>query len=664
MELRVGLGVDEYRAFHSPLFASTETNTSASLGASDGKDVTPAPSPLSSSARANRDRDKMQRVHVQNVQNDGLDWQDARLNRNVPGASSSFGSPFASSEPQVHHPHKRSGLNGREASGMADGNADGNTTEMNLNGRDHRVRGRIKLSTDQLEAKTSMATAVLPPSQVLPPTPPSPPFRDDGDRLRDARDELVAQSITSHRPDDHWFASSSVADESQTPTPPTSIDGHGHVGSPNATIASVLGGEESNDFVHQMNESEMNGRRVEKNEELSSNTSHIHSTRNQKPQPKVQTDDLFYVAPPSHPHVHDTSTKMHAPMSPPQSPPQLQSVPSISSISSHSQTDVKKRSKSRSKSRTRADTGGSRPGTASSAISTGSNNNYVPPSSASSSDGLGSGRSPSALSALRPFASTPSPSSPSSPGPRKLTKHRAPKNIQPVDTGFDFDARLNGSEYGNGYDAGPKTPRPAQGNELLVDEDPFAKDTISTPVTPPAPPFASSQYAYGGSPVSSVPSSPAAADDYFTSRARRRGEKLDAKLREAALKTPVPTQNGLHGYDALHPSSNGHVQEPAEEQPQEPEEPAEPTFYPIQKHLMEASLLEALLPYLTMRDWNALTASNDAMRRAVEHKRELRELVLERFLGTVGYERWRWPTKEHIMLTFRVSCLSHFICRL
>ena len=53
-----------------------------------------------------------------------------------------------------------------------------------------------------------------------------------------------------------------------------------------------------------------------------------------------------------------------------------------------------------------------------------------------------------------------------------------------------------------------------------------------------------------------------------------------------------------------------------------------------------------------------LTAVNDATRRSIEHKRELRETVLEHWLGnSAGYERWRWENKEVVQLTFRVRVL-------
>lgn len=91
---------------------------------------------------------------------------------------------------------------------------------------------------------------------------------------------------------------------------------------------------------------------------------------------------------------------------------------------------------------------------------------------------------------------------------------------------------------------------------------------------------------------------------------------------------------------------------------EEEEEEKEPTFYPLASHLQHPTLLAALLQFLSFRDWCMLTAVNDAARRSVEHKRELRETVLEYWLGSsVGYERWRWENKEVVQLTFRVRVL-------
>lgn len=202
--------------------------------------------------------------------------------------------------------------------------------------------------------------------------------------------------------------------------------------------------------------------------------------------------------------------------------------------------------------------------------------------------------------------------------------------------------------------------QPEQDGVSLVDADPFAKgEIVRTPasemssMTPPAPPFANA------SGRGSRPSSPAG--DYFSSLSRRRGDRPDEKPRDAAqanlharsdgTETPRPLTSGDSEVVSTNNANAEH--DLVESQP----EPVEPTFFPLERYLMNPDLLRALLPHIVFRDWSALMAINDALRRAIEHRRELREVVLEYFLRTAGYMSWQWSTKEHIMLTFRVCCL-------
>ena len=91
----------------------------------------------------------------------------------------------------------------------------------------------------------------------------------------------------------------------------------------------------------------------------------------------------------------------------------------------------------------------------------------------------------------------------------------------------------------------------------------------------------------------------------------------------------------------------------ATEQDQEPEEE---TFYPIEMHLSYTVLLTGILPYLQFPDILALSSSSKSIRNMLEDRRELREEVLERFLGTVGYTRWDFgKKKEPLALTLRVN---------
>lgn len=209
----------------------------------------------------------------------------------------------------------------------------------------------------------------------------------------------------------------------------------------------------------------------------------------------------------------------------------------------------------------------------------------------------------------------------------------------------------------------------ATGAEMPHGVDPFAKDQIG--------------HAQGVNTIPPQSIGRSSVDDYITARARRRGERLEKRSYE--VNEVYDTISDRRRKDAESAQSEFEQelkpeqlreQEPSSDiEPEpEPEPEREPTFYPLERHLTSAALLTSLLPFLTFRDWCMLTEVNDAMRRAIEHKRELRETVLEHFLGIVGYVKWRWARKESILLTFRVNNLlllitvsdlkDHIACRI
>jgi hypothetical protein len=107
-------------------------------------------------------------------------------------------------------------------------------------------------------------------------------------------------------------------------------------------------------------------------------------------------------------------------------------------------------------------------------------------------------------------------------------------------------------------------------------------------------------------------------------------------------------------------SSRSHrIREPQPEpEPElEPEPEIDPNIvYPIERHLENPDLLACLLDYIQFSELLALSSSSKTIRNMLEDKRELREEVLERFLGTVGYMRWDFGKKrEPLVLTLRVS---------
>jgi hypothetical protein len=134
-----------------------------------------------------------------------------------------------------------------------------------------------------------------------------------------------------------------------------------------------------------------------------------------------------------------------------------------------------------------------------------------------------------------------------------------------------------------------------------------------------------------------------------------------------ALNSPPPINLGINERNTSPVSRNSqdHVSQ-ARRARHIPEPEPEPEFdlvYPIKEHLIIPELLASLLSFMPFSDLLALTSVSKAVRNLLEDKRELREEVLERYLGTVGYMRWDFGKKrEPLVLTLRV-CAFLFIGR-
>ena len=201
----------------------------------------------------------------------------------------------------------------------------------------------------------------------------------------------------------------------------------------------------------------------------------------------------------------------------------------------------------------------------------------------------------------------------------------------------------------NGVSSGsqhrPEPPVPAKSHSKLsppphtpAGEPPILQASVnrdSSEALPKTPPKRHSQLGAVGSPtreeksLPEPPRSPPSPEEYAQARSRRRGKGLE-KARPEGIENVVP------------------VQDPS------PEEPKEPTFYPIEKHLAIPALFGQLLRYLSFGDWLALSHANKPIRALLYTERELGELVLERFLRTVGYARWTFPEPEPLVLTASV----------
>lgn len=71
--------------------------------------------------------------------------------------------------------------------------------------------------------------------------------------------------------------------------------------------------------------------------------------------------------------------------------------------------------------------------------------------------------------------------------------------------------------------------------------------------------------------------------------------------------------------------------------------------YPLELHLLHPQLLRALLQYLSFYDWCILQGVSKSLRSQLNHVKELREEVLERYLSTIGYARWIWENEPLVI---------------
>jgi hypothetical protein len=79
------------------------------------------------------------------------------------------------------------------------------------------------------------------------------------------------------------------------------------------------------------------------------------------------------------------------------------------------------------------------------------------------------------------------------------------------------------------------------------------------------------------------------------------------------------------------------------------------TEFSLTGFLSDAGLLYNILGYLSFYDWVTLFSLSKQIRTQLEEDRDLREEVLERYLETIGYERWGWDEEEALSLTLRVG---------
>ncbi|EMD36597.1 hypothetical protein CERSUDRAFT_84779 [Gelatoporia subvermispora B] len=124
------------------------------------------------------------------------------------------------------------------------------------------------------------------------------------------------------------------------------------------------------------------------------------------------------------------------------------------------------------------------------------------------------------------------------------------------------------------------------------------------------------------------PPTPISPEEYVCARSQRRSARPEKTAR------PV----------AMEPESLGSESEEVQVE-------KEPTWYPLARHMTDPELLAGLLPYLSFYDWSSVSAVSKEIRRKLSGDRVLCEMVLERYLRTVGYARWAWPEPDPLTLS-------------
>ncbi len=77
-----------------------------------------------------------------------------------------------------------------------------------------------------------------------------------------------------------------------------------------------------------------------------------------------------------------------------------------------------------------------------------------------------------------------------------------------------------------------------------------------------------------------------------------------------------------------------------------------PKFYPLLDHLQNPELLTQLLVHLSFYEWLILWGGvSKVIRQTLDSDPAICDMALERYLGTVGYTRWSWPSPEPIRIT-------------
>ncbi|KAF8876941.1 hypothetical protein BD779DRAFT_126923 [Infundibulicybe gibba] len=190
---------------------------------------------------------------------------------------------------------------------------------------------------------------------------------------------------------------------------------------------------------------------------------------------------------------------------------------------------------------------------------------------------------------------------------------------------------------------------------LPLDDDPFAKAEVVKVVKPT--PRADTPPLAADSPSKKPRTRDGPYSNNGTPSGTPRGSTVDLHG-EGANGTTLPvTPNSPEVY---HQARARRREKPLEKTPPQlapditikPDRPPEP--FPLILFVSDPRLLSSLLSYFSFYDWCILFSVSKQIRTALTETLELREVVLERYLRTVGYSRWAWNGVDPLPLFLQV----------
>ncbi|KAI0795019.1 hypothetical protein C8Q75DRAFT_522637 [Abortiporus biennis] len=262
-------------------------------------------------------------------------------------------------------------------------------------------------------------------------------------------------------------------------------------------------------------------------------------------------------------------------------------------------------------------------------------------------------------------------------GVKVLTEKQKEKLNQRAMNAATNGSSVSGSGSSNGATASgtahlditpTKTPS-ASPRKLVRPLPPSAQPTPSVQPTPAVQPAQPTTPSAQTKKLPYAPPAPPSPEDYAKSRSQRRGERLE-KSRPLESSNVNSSSQGNHDHDHHHRHSeydhedhhhrHHHHHEHDSDSPEEPAEEYVPKYYPLVLHACDATLLANTVCYLSFYEWTVLTSVSREIRDTMFKRRDLSEIVLERYLHTVGYERWKWKGREPLVLSLDVSTFTSY----